>query len=163
MPPTGANAGDTDGERPARPGEEWQFSCQQEIQTPASTDPAGQNIDNTADAVGTDPDRHPVTDTATDDVDAFNPAIILTKLVNGQRPVTILSRAATLTYTYAATNTGNTPLGTSTLDRRHPAVRRRPTRGPDDPGNDDDVLDVGETWTYSCTAHPTRPSSTPRP
>ncbi len=55
-----------------------------------------------------------------------------------------------VTYTYAATNTGNTPLGSVTLDDERPALRI--THGADAPGNDDDV---GETWTaYSCTAAP---------
>ena len=32
-----------------------------------------------------------------------------------------------------------------------------PIRGADAPGNDDATLDVGETWTYSCTASPEAP------
>ena len=31
-----------------------------------------------------------------------------------------------------------------------------PTRGADDPGNGDNTLGVGETWTYSCTSQPTQ-------
>ena len=133
--------------------ETWHFSCEQEIQTPASTDPAGQNVVNTADAVGTDPTGTDVTDTAADDVDAFNPAISLTKLVNGQEQVTI-PQGQNVTYTYAATNEGNTPLGSITLTDNTPPCQT-PTRGPDSPGNNDATMNVGETWTYSCVAAPT--------
>ena len=52
VPATGDNAGDTDGDGLLDPGEEWQFTCEREISTPASTDPAGQNIENTATASG---------------------------------------------------------------------------------------------------------------
>ena len=82
VPTSGPNIGDTDprtaSSTPARPG------CSAVIaasSTPASTDPDGQNIVNTAEATGTDPDGHDgQRRRATDDVDAFNPAISLTKL-----------------------------------------------------------------------------------
>ena len=61
-----------------------------------------------------------------------------------------------VTYTYAVANTGNTPLATPVLADDTPPCQT-PTRGADAPGNDDAILDVGETWTYSCTASPTAP------
>ena len=154
VPTTGDNAGDTDGDGLLDVGETWQFTCTREVSTPDSTNPAGQNIVNTATASGTPPDGDQVTDTATDDVDAFNPAITLTKLVNGQQSVTIGS-GTDVTYTYEVANTGNTPLGSVVLGDDTPPCES-PTRGADAPGNDDDILGVGETWTYSCTSQPTQ-------
>jgi len=156
VPATGPNAGDSDGDGLLDPGEAWQFTCQRPVSTASSTNPAGQNIVNTATATGSPPQGDPVTARATDDVDAFNPAISLTKQVNGQDSVTLVS-GAQAAYSYRVTNTGNTPLGTVSLTDdtapcSDPANR---TRGPDDPGNGDDVLDVGETWTFACTTTPT--------
>ena len=101
------------------------FRCQQSVSSPASTDPAGQNVVNTAVATGVDPTGTTVTDDADDDVDAFNPAISLTKLVNGAESVTIPS-GQQVTYTYAVANEGNTPLQNVALADDTPAVR-----GPD--------------------------------
>jgi hypothetical protein len=60
--------------------------------------------------------------------------------------------ATEVSYNYAATNTGNTPLGSVTLADNTPPCEN-PAAGPDPNGNG--ILDVGETWNYSCTAAPT--------
>ncbi len=73
VPPTGTNAGDANGDGLLDPGESWQFTCSREVTTPASTDPDGQNIVKTAVASGSPPQGNPVTATAADDEDAFNP------------------------------------------------------------------------------------------
>ena len=52
-------------------------------------------------------------------------------------------------------NTGNTPLGSVVLSDDTPPCQS-PTRGADAPGNGDNTLGVGETWTYSCTTQPTQ-------
>ena len=76
--------------------------------------------------------------------------ITLTKLVNGDsHRWSIQAPATEVTYTYAATNTGNTPLGSVTLVDDTPPCEA-PVRGPDPNGNE--ILDVGETWNYTCTA-----------
>jgi uncharacterized repeat protein (TIGR01451 family) len=152
VPATGNNAGDTNGNGKLDPGEEWQFTCQRAISTPSSTDPDGQNIVNNATATGTPPQGDPVTATDSDDVDAFNPAISLTKQVNGQDSVQV-TPGTQVTYTYRVANEGNTPLGSVDLTDDTPPCTA-PTRGADDPGDNDATLDVGETWTYSCTASP---------
>jgi hypothetical protein len=145
----GANVGDTS---PANglldPGETWQFRCVRPVQSPDSTDPDGLNIVNTAQAHATDPTGAEVTDEASDDVDAFNPAITIDKLVNGDEQVTVPS-GQQVSYTYAVANAGNTPLGSVTLADDTPPCEN-PSRGADSPGDDDNVLDVGETWTYAC-------------
>jgi hypothetical protein len=155
--PGGANAGDADHDGLLDPGETWLFSCAREISSPDSTDPAGLNIVNTATVRGTDPADTPVSASDTDDVDAFNPGISLVKQVNGQvtPPPVIVPSGTQVTYTYRATNTGNTPLGgVSLVDDTAPC--QAPTRGADDPGNNDATMDVGETWTYSCSATATQ-------
>ncbi|WP_133411837.1 DUF7507 domain-containing protein [Agromyces badenianii] len=56
-----------------------------------------------------------------------------------------------MTYTYAVANAGNTPLvGVDLTDDTPPCTA--PTRGVDLSGNDDDTLDLGETWSYSCVS-----------
>ena len=148
----GFNVGDTNSDGLLDPGEAWEYTCAKPISSSASTDPAGTTIPNTAKVSGSDPEGTRVTATAKDDVVAFNPAIELTKLVNGKESDVVAS-GATVTYTFEATNTGNTPLGSvSLVDVSTPATGcDSPTRGPDAPGNNDSTLDVGETWTYSCT------------
>ena len=153
VPASGNNAGDTNGNGKLDPGEEWRFTCQRQISSPASTDPAGLNIVNNATATGNPPQGGPVTATDSDDVDAFNPAISLIKQVNGQDAVQV-TPGTQVTYTYRVANEGNTPLGSVGLTDDTPPCTD-PTRGADDPGDNDTTLDVGETWTYSCAASPT--------
>jgi hypothetical protein len=151
----GTNVGDV---APANgaldPGETWIFRCVRSIQTPDSTDPAGVTIVNTARAAGTDPaGTRVVSNEASAEVTAFNPAVAVTKLVNGADSVTVPA-GTEVTYTYRVSNAGNTPLSPVTLaDDTAPCGS--PTRGPDDPGNDDDTLGLTEVWTYTCDAIPT--------
>ena len=142
-----ANPGDADGNRLLDLGEEWLFSCTRTILERGRAAPVV--VDNTAEVVGLDPAGTLVSDTATDDVEIFVPAVTLTKLVNGQPSVVIQAPGTEVTYTYAATNTGNTPLGSVTLVDDTPPCEA-PVRGPDPNGNE--ILDVGETWNYTCTA-----------
>lgn len=148
----GHNVGDTNGDDKLDTTESWSYTCVRPMQA-SIVHPGGDNIVNTATVQGTDPTGTNVTDTATDDVDVYVPQIELTKQVNGQKSVTVTSGTA-VTYTYRATNTGNTPLAPVTLTDDTPPCQN-PSRGADDPGNGDDTMDPGETWTYSCTASPT--------
>ena len=155
----GNNVGDTNGDGRLDVGEEWEYSCTRGISTSPSTDPSGTTIENVATVTGTDPEGTEVTQTATDSVDAFNPAIELTKLVRlstapapGSKSITVPA-GSNVTYSFDVKNAGNTPLGTvSMTDVSTPPTGCTPTRGPDGPGgNNDTILDVGETWTYSCS------------
>ena len=145
----GDNVGDTDGDGLLDVGETWLFTLHAADASAAATRrPAGQNIVNTATAAGTDPPGTTVTDTATDDVDAFNPAITLTKLVNGEEPVDDRAGGADGDVHLRRRQHGqHAARHASTLADDTPPCEE-PTRGPDDPGNDDAILDVGETWTY---------------
>ncbi|GAB2841437.1 hypothetical protein ACFQ0P_01215 [Microbacterium insulae] len=147
------NVGDANRNALLDPGESWEAYCDRGIRTSGTQAVAGTNIVNTAEVQGTDPAGTVVTDTATDDVDAFVPLIGLTKLVDGAKSVTIAS-GASVDYTYAVENLGNTPLAPVVLADDTPPCET-PTRGADISGNGDAVLDVGETWSYSCSASPT--------
>ena len=115
--------------------------------------PGGQNIVNTADATRHRPRGHRGHRHATDDVDAFNPAVSLTKLVNGQEQVTVAAGAERDVHLRRDQH-GQRPAGSVALVDDTPPCR--PDARPDDrtPGNNDAILDVGETWTYSCVAEP---------
>lgn len=164
VPATGPNEGDTNGNGlldpadPATPApaETWTFTCTRSLNGGAGAVP--EVIENTAIARGVDPTGELVTDQDTAEVTLYAPQITLTKLVNGEESVTV-TRTEPLTaveYTYAATNTGNTPLGSVGLEDDTPPCES-PDRGPDNPGNNDNIMDVGETWRYSCTAAPADP------
>ena len=149
VPPVGFNAGDANQNGRLESGEAWQFSCVREAVT-SEVPPAGITVVNTALVQGTDPSGGVVTATASANATAFVPGITVTKLVNGQPAVEVLS-GSDVTYTYAVANTGNTPLGTPTLVDDTPPCQS-PARGADTPGNGDGTLDVGETWSYSCVS-----------
>jgi uncharacterized repeat protein (TIGR01451 family) len=154
--PSGPNVGDTNQDGRLDSGEEWQFTCQRDVRTAASTDPAGQTITNNAVVTGTDPIGTVVTANANANIVAFNPAVTLEKLVDGAKSITIAA-GDSVTYTFQVTNAGNTPLGSVDLvDVADPLTEQCSpiNRGADSPGNDDDVLDVGEVWNYSCTTSP---------
>lgn len=148
----GRNVGDT---TPANglldPGETWRFTCTTSVsddRVNVGTTPL--NIVNTATVLGIDPVGTTVTATATDDVDVYVPRIELIKLVDGEKAVNV-PPSTDVTYTYSATNTGNTPLGTITLtDDTPPCTNPTPVTN----GNGDTIMDVGETWTWSCTGTP---------
>lgn len=149
-PATGEpNSGDVDGDGKLDLTETWVYSCERVARAPASVLGA-LNLVNTITVQGTDPSGAVVSSTAQDDVDVYIPSISLTKLVNGEESVTIVT-GEQVTYTYAATNTGDTPLGSVQLVDDTPPCTD-PDRDPDPNGNE--ILDVGETWNYSCPASP---------
>jgi hypothetical protein len=143
---TGFNAGDTNRNNLLDLPETWQFRCVRS--TVVSRGRAAAPIVNTVTVTGTDPEGTTVTDSATDDVEVFVPHITLTKLVNGEDFV-IVEQGTEVTYTYAATNTGDTPLGSVTLTDDPPCTPLLP-----DPGNTAAPLLPGRTWNFSCAATP---------
>jgi hypothetical protein len=165
VPETGPNQGDTNPQNGLLdPGnaETWTFTCTRNVQGGGGDTP--ETITNTGTASGFDPRGVNVTDTDDADVTAYTPGISVTKLVNGEKledDVVLTVPPTPVTYTYAVENTGNTPLTPVTLTDSAPAPDpypcASPTRGPDSTGNDDDILEVGEVWSYSCEAAPTAP------
>jgi hypothetical protein len=74
----------------------------------------------------------------------IDPNIEITKRAD---PCQICGEETEVTYTYELTNTGD-------VDVRDVVVTDEnctPVRQADDPGNDDTILDTGETWVFTCT------------
>ena len=148
-PGAGTNIGDVDENSLLDPGEEWLFTCQRAV-TVSRGALGAHTLINTATVTGLDPAGGLQIATATDDVDLYIPEIDLEKLVNGADEVTVVP-GSTVTYTYRAENVGETDLtGITLVDDTPPC--EAPVRGADDPGDGDDILAVGEAWTWSCQA-----------
>src|SRR5207237_10575842 len=101
-------SGDSNSDGKLDPGETWSYSCQ----TTAlhSQENASHQIVNTATAGGTDLLGKTVTDTASHTTLIIHPAIQVVK----SGPATAHD-GDTLSFTYAVTNTGDTPLTSVTL------------------------------------------------
>ena len=86
----------------------------------------------------------PLCDNSTHTLDVLHPAIHVAKSVN--KPV--ITAGTTVTYSYLVTNPGDIALsGVALTDDKCAAVTA--TGGDTD---HDNLLDVGETWTYTCSA-----------
>jgi Prealbumin-like fold domain len=124
-------------------GEAWEFTC-------TST---GITDDVTNTATGrmiSPPAGVPVTGTDTHTVTVLQPRAELRKVADRQ----FAYKDDTVTYTYQLENTGDTPLR---VDGQAPDGwltddRCAPVAYVDGDANDDQVLDVGETWTFTCSA-----------
>lgn len=126
--------GDDDGDVLLDLDETWTFTCEQALT---------EDTTNVATVVGTDPDGDTVDDTDDAFVDVINPGIAIDKSAN----VTTATLGDTIVYTYEVTNTGDDPLAdvAVTDDKCAPVT----FVGGDDDG--DELLDVAETWTFTCT------------
>ncbi len=152
VPATGTNVGDTDGDGRLDPGEAWRFTCTHPVQQSLTKAPT--TVVNTAIVTGSDPRGVVVTDTATADYGVVVPGIHVDKTVGatGVPPADeiTVSSGTDVTYHYAVTNTGNVPLQAVTLsDDTAPCTSPTFTGGDT---NGDGLLDLTETWTYTCTA-----------
>ena len=142
-----------------------------EVWTTAAGDADGRGEDNTATATGVPlnpvtgvgfPDRNPpVTAVDRAEVDVVSPGVSLDKAVT---PEVVVVDPATgtpqpVTYTFAATNTGTTPLNRPGATAPGPATEpgwvtdaalhlAAVFTGGD--GNGNLLLDPGETWTFTC-------------
>ncbi len=131
----GFNIGDTNSNGLLDLSETWRFTC--------VTDVIEDTL-NTATATGNDSLDNPVRDTDTAFVDVVRPAIDLTKTAN---PTVTLPGGLVL-YTYVVTNPGDVPLANVTVtDDKCSLVFYQ---SGDTNGNG--LLDVNETWTYTCVA-----------
>lgn len=149
VPPSGPNIGDVNADGRLDTNETWQYTCTRSTVVSRAFN-LTTTVVNTVTAVGTAPNGTSVTASAADDVAVWVPAIQLVKLVDGAASTTI-TLGSTVTYTYAATNVGNTPLGSVTLtDDTAPCTAPTP-----DPGNTASPLMPGQSWNYSCSASPT--------
>jgi hypothetical protein len=124
------------------PGESWFFECVKTFSSPG-------NYTNVALGTGTAPDGTVVTFPADPDersevtVEIDRASTILAKTASptsGTAPLTV-------TYTYSETNDGTVPLtNVSVTDSSCSPLSRLA----DNPGNNDNILDPGESWFFEC-------------
>ncbi len=122
-------------------GEIWRYTCTRTVSTPSSP-PDPDNVPNTATATMTDGTTS-LTKTADANVKVIHPAI---NLAVTPETKTILT-GGTVAYTYTLTNTGD-------IDITNPAVTAAncsPVVYSAGDADNDGILDVTETWTYTCT------------
>ena len=124
-------------------GEAWEFTC---TSTGIKSD-----VTNTATGrmVSVPPSRVPVIGTDTHTVTVLRPSAQVRKIADKQYAYA----GDSLTYTYELENTGDTPFRVE--GTRADALtddRCSPVAYVDGDGNGDEVLDIGETWTYRCSA-----------
>lgn len=132
------------------PGQSWTFECPKRVQVPSSTNP-DLNLVNTANASGSAPNGTVVNDDDSATVWIKTPAMTVTKTPSATK----IPAGGSVTYTYQVTNTGNDPI----KDVEPSDTKCSPLSGPTGDGGTSGVLDVGETWTYTCSTklyEPTR-------
>lgn len=130
------NVGDTNNNGILDPGETWIFTCKATLNVTTT---------NTATASGTASDQQPApNEEAKATVKVFTVETLLTKEASPSTGVAPLA----VTYTYKEKNTGTSPIVNVALvdDTCSPLVRQT-----DNPGNNDNILDPGETWVYTCS------------
>ena len=105
------------------------------------------DVTNIGNATGDDSLGNPVYDEDTASVNVIDPAINIVKTVDKQ----IIYSGEQVTYTYTVTNTGDDPLANVQVTDDQPGVTPAYQSGDI---NDDDLLDLTETWIYTATANP---------
>ena len=122
-------------------GEVWRFTCTMVVPEHG----AGEEnpIVNTATAHATDQAGNPVSDDSTYSTTIIHPAITVEKT-----GAAFGYAGDTITYTFKATNSGDTPLHDVSVSDN----RCAPVTGPTlkSGGDADELLETGETWTYTC-------------
>lgn len=138
-----------------QPGNTWTYTCQAKI-GPVATVTTSLNVVNTVSVVGIDPDGNSVSAQDNETVAVKTPRIQIDKTaketVSGDEIADggSVTAGTQVTYMYAVTNTGNDILSltraTAVTDDKCQTVAY--VSG--DTGNDE-KLDLGETWQYTCT------------
>lgn len=139
--PISGPTGDTNSDGTLQSGETWVYTCARVI---VAEDP--DEIPNTAtvNGVANTAPTIPVTDSDGAFVSVLRPAINVAKAAD----VSVVHSDDLVTYTYAVTNGGNTPLSNVALVDDACASVTGPTDGDT---NGDGRLDLNETWLYSCS------------
>jgi hypothetical protein len=119
-------------------GETWTYTCSHVI-----TDADPNPLPNTATATGEDKLGGEVTDTDSTSVQILKPGTLVVKEGN-----VFAYPGDTVTFTFAVTNNGNTPLSDVTVTDDRCAPVTGPTQKLD--GNQDALLDPGEKWIFAC-------------
>jgi hypothetical protein len=131
-----------DGDTLLETGEVWRFTCTMVVPDEHSDDEENPIV-NVATAHAFDEAGNEVTDTDDHRTTIIHPAIAVEKT-----GAEFAYAGDTVTYTFAATNDGDTSLHDVSVsdDRCAPAAGPTGKSG----GNADDLLDPGETWTFTC-------------
>ena len=133
-------SGDTGNDEIAAPAEAWIYTCTTSI---------SEDTTNIAGVIGVDVLGGHLTASDPAEVTVFDPGIALTKSVDDH----FVPTGSSVTYTFEVTNTGDDPLtDVAILDSRC-----SPVTYVDGDANTDDVLDLDETWTYTCTGEVDEP------
>ena len=141
--------GDADADGKLDPGEQWNYFCTHTI-TAGDPDP----LPNTAKVTGTDKFGNTDEDESSASVDVIHPNIEVEKSVDKQT----VHVGDTLNYSFAVTNAGDTPLAVQFSDPRCDAGT---LSGPSGDADNDQRLDLSETWTYTCSHVVTAQSGDP--
>ena len=128
-------AGDANQSQVLEPNETWVYSCSRMLTA---------DITSVASATALDPTGLPLEATATLSVNVITPAIGLAKTVD--KPLAKFGEQ--ITYTYAVTNQGNVPLSNVVMVDD---VCATPSFIAGDT-NQNGILDLTETWTFTCSA-----------
>ena len=142
-------AGDSDSDGKLDLTETWVYTCSHRL---TSADlAAGSDFPNVATAEGEDALGQTVSDEDNANATILDPGINIDKLVSvagGAFADSVsVDVGQTLTYQLTVTNTGNTPLAVNVTDPRCDSSPE--FKGGDSDG--DNLLDVSETWVYTCT------------
>lgn len=137
------------------PATTWVYDCDAQI-GPVPTGPSATSAINTVSVTGIDPTGTEVSDSAQATVDVLTPGIALG--VTARKAGTSVAIAdggtvptgASVTYEYSVSNTGNDVL---VLDRATAVtdVKCASVQYVSGDTNNDEQLDLGETWLYECT------------
>ncbi len=139
--------GDANGDQRLDTTETWTYECTRVLKEGLTQEDIF--VDNTAEVHGVDPEGTQVDAEADATVQVLVPFINLEKdVVDPPTDPPVVAPGTPVTYEFTVTNLGNDPLTDITLTDD----RCTPTFVDDGGGNGDDVLDLTETWTYTCTA-----------
>ena len=143
------NTGDTDQDNLLDVGETWQYTASHTV-TQAELD-AGTTIVNTATVTGTG---------ATPDSDDASVAVAQNKILHIEKDASVPGGTAdvageTISYTLAVTNTGNAAIANVVVDDPFTTNEAPVLIGGFNAGDtdQDNLLDVGETWQYTASHH----------
>jgi len=126
-------SGDTDNDGVLDVAETWTYTC--------SVNNVTADFTNSVTVTATPPTGPDVSDSDTADVTVEDPSLVVSKTPDNQTVLT----GGTAAFTITVENTGNVDLSNPMLDDPQCTTLTGPT------GDDGDgVLEVGETWSYTC-------------
>lgn len=137
-----ARSGDLNSDGKLQVGEIWRYSCKNTVSSTDANPDLPDDVPNRVDATFTDSSGGTVTGFATANVKVLHPSI---KVTAAPSEKTILS-GGTVTYTYTLDNNGDVAITDPTVT----AANCTPVTYSAGDTNNDRVLDISETWTFTC-------------